>query len=144
MKIKTKYHGEVMIDQNEVIYFAQGIPGFLDEKEFIFLPFSDDGIYKILQSVTNPHLAFVSVNPFAFFPDYDFELDEQATNALELDTEKDIDLNVILTLNDSIEKTTANLQAPVLINRNKKLGKQVILVNSSYTTKHLLFSQDRG
>jgi flagellar assembly factor FliW len=38
-----------------------------------------------------------------------------------------------------MEKITANLQAPVIINTKQQLAKQVILMNTAYETKHRLF-----
>ncbi|MDX5476625.1 MAG: flagellar assembly protein FliW, partial [Bacillaceae bacterium] len=45
------------------------------------------------------------------------------------------------TVHEQFQETTANLQGPVVINVNKKLGKQVILTGTSYETKHKLFEQ---
>lgn len=140
MEINTKYHGKIQIEKKEVIQFEHGIPGFLEEKEFVILPFTNDGVFNILQSVGTPQLAFVVIQPFAFFWDYEFELDEQTVQSLQLQSEEDLLLYLILTLNENVEKTTANLKAPIIINKKKNLGKQVILNNTEYQTKHLLNS----
>ena len=140
MKIYTKYHGEIEIEEKNVVHFPQGIPGFIEEKEFILLPFSEDGIFKILQSIKETQIAFVVTNPFAFFKEYDFVLDDQPIQVLELTSEQDVDSYVILTLNEKIGQTTANLQAPIVINKKINRGKQVVLNKSNYTTKHLIFS----
>ncbi|MGG5255319.1 flagellar assembly protein FliW [Neobacillus sp. SM06] len=140
MKIYTKYHGEIEIEEKNIVHFPQGIPGFIEDKEFVLLPFSEDGIFKILQSIKETQIAFVVTNPFAFFKEYDFVLDDQTIQVLELTSEQDVDLYIILTLNEKIEKTTANLQAPVVINKKINRGKQVVLTNSNYTTKHFVFS----
>ncbi len=47
----------------------------------------------------------------------------------------------ILTIPEQIDKMTANLLGPIIINREDLIGKQVILNDSKYTTKHLLFKQ---
>ena len=44
---------------------------------------------------------------------------------------------VILTVRDPFEDSTANLQAPVILNMNNKLGKQYIMNTDQYTTRHL-------
>jgi len=139
MKIATKYHGQCEIEEKHIFVFEQGIPGFLDEKRFVLLPFAETPIV-ILQSVQTPELGFAMVNPFLYFPDYDFELDECSVSQLQLSAEKEVVVYVILTVADPFEKTTANLQAPVVLNSEKKLGKQVILTNTSYRTKHRLFA----
>ncbi|MFS0821621.1 flagellar assembly protein FliW [Bacillus sp. 1P02SD] len=141
MKIDTKYHGEVHIEESEIIKFANGIPGFLEEKSFVILPFGQDTGISVMQSVVNSQLAFVVTNPFFFYKEYDFMIDDQVVEQLQLDSEKDVTIYVILTVQDPFEKTTANLQAPVVINTKKQVGKQVILTNTSYQTKHSIFEK---
>ncbi|WP_417898900.1 flagellar assembly protein FliW [Bacillus haimaensis] len=141
MKIETKYHGVLEVSEQDVVTFPNGIPGFNEEKQFTVIPFSEDGEFQILQSVSTPELGFVVTNPFAFFSDYDFKLEEQTVEALELNAPEDVEVFTVLTVQETFTRTTANLQAPVVINRKKKLGKQVILTGSSYLTKHKLFQE---
>ncbi|WP_066322758.1 flagellar assembly protein FliW [Anoxybacteroides amylolyticum] len=143
MKLRTKYHGEVEVNGTDIFYFSNGIPGFLDEKQFVLLPIEDTP-FIILQSVKTPVLGFAMIDPFLYFPDYDIELDEQTIERLELSSERDVAVYVILTVADPFENTTANLQAPIVVNRAKKLGKQVILTNTPYRTKHRLFPEKAG
>jgi flagellar assembly factor FliW len=141
LKLETKYHGEHSIEEKEIIRFEMAIPGFDEEKEFVLLPFGDDSVFMILQSVLTPSLAFVIANPFHFFQKYDFNLDEQVVDSLQLSSEKDVAVYVILTVQDPFQKTTANLQAPIVINSEKKLGKQVILTKTDYGTRHSIFQE---
>lgn len=139
MKIATKYHGEIEIESTQVIHFNGGIPSFLEEKQFYILPFVDEGPFFIMQSIQTPSLAFVVVSPFEFFPNYELKLPDQIVEALEIDESKDVAAFVILTVQEPFQKTSANLQGPIVINNKKKLGKQVILSDSTYKTKHPLF-----
>jgi flagellar assembly factor FliW len=140
MKISTKYHGEIEINEKDIFHFEYGIPGFLDEKQFVLLPL-EDSPFVILQSVKTPELGFVMIDPFIYFKDYDFDLDEQSVAQLQLSSEKEVAVYVILTVADPFDNTTANLQAPIVLNCKKKLGKQVILTNTPYKTKHRLFPE---
>ncbi|WP_078378893.1 flagellar assembly protein FliW [Sutcliffiella halmapala] len=141
MKIETKYHGALVITDQDVISFPNGLPGFQEEKHFVVIPFSEEGMFQILQSINTPQLGFVMTNPFAFFPDYDFELEYQAIEVLKVNTPEDVEVYSILTVQDPFNKTTANLQAPIVINKASKLGKQLILTGTSYLTKHQLFDK---
>ncbi|MFD2442728.1 flagellar assembly protein FliW [Bacillus sp. CGMCC 1.16607] len=140
MKIQTKYHGEVQIDESKIIHFHQGIPSFLDEQQFFILPFADEGPFLIMQSVQTPSLAFVIVSPFDFFKAYSVKLTDQVIESLEIENQEDIVIFTILTIQEPFQNTTANLQGPIVINDANKLGKQVILSDSPYRTKHLLTS----
>ncbi|WP_186441844.1 flagellar assembly protein FliW, partial [Bacillus licheniformis] len=46
-----------------------------------------------------------------------------------------VEVMAILTIEEPFEKSTANLMAPIVVNRRKMLAKQVILHDSSYLTK---------
>lgn len=140
MKIETKYHGEYEVQQRQILHFAQGIPGFSEEKRFVLLPLEDTP-FVILQSVATPALGFAMIDPFLYFPDYDFELDDASIEQLELSSAKEVAVYVILTVADPFDQTTANLQAPIVLNQQKRLGKQVILTNTPYQTKHRLFPE---
>ncbi|MEK4443197.1 MULTISPECIES: flagellar assembly protein FliW [Niallia] len=144
VKIATKYHGEKEIQKKEVITFPQAIPGFPDEKEFVLLPLDEEGQFIVLQSVENQQLAFVLANPFTFFKEYDFTLEDYIVELLELESEKDVQVFSILTVQDPFEKTTANLQAPVVMNSKKNIAKQVILNEPNYNTKHPLFQKNKS
>lgn len=138
--IDTKYHGSLEIDDSEIIAFQHGIPGFVEEKHFVLIPFAEHTPFFILQSMATPSLAFVTADPFSFFPDYDFSLPDHVVEELMVESEKDVDVYVVLTVADPFEETTANLQAPLVIHHRKQKGKQIVLDGQDYGTKHLLVS----
>ena len=141
MKINTKYHGAVEIEENEILRFEKGIPGFPDEKQFVLIPLSDDDTFFVMQSLGKMELAFVISSPFSFFREYDFKLEESVVEELELGSEKEVSVFAILTVQDPFENTTANLQAPVIINLKNRKAKQVILHNEQFSTKHPIFEK---
>ncbi|MFC0297751.1 flagellar assembly protein FliW [Geobacillus jurassicus] len=140
MNIDTKYHGTMAVNEQDIIRFPHGLPGFADEKRFVLLPLADTP-FVILQSVDTPALGFVLIEPFSYFPAYEFELDEATVEQLGIESERDVAVYVILTVAEPFHETTANLQAPVVINVRKRTGKQVILTNTPYKTKHRLFPE---
>lgn len=142
MKVETKYHGEIEVNEQDVLSFPNGIPGFLEEKEFVLFPFADDTPFYMLQSTKNQSLGFVVTNPLLFFKDYDFTIPDQVVEQLKIESEKDIAVYSILTVQDPFEKSTTNLQGPVLINPKKQLGRQIILQDPNYQTKHALFKEN--
>ncbi len=148
MKIQTKYHGEITIEDSQIVHFENGLPGFLEEKKFVILPLTEDQVYLILQSVQTPAIAFVITNPFLFFKDYEFKLDDGIVEKLGIKDVNDVQVFNILTVQDPFEKTTINLQAPIVINVKNKHAKQVILNHENYTTREPLFQttqvKDKG
>lgn len=144
MRLTTKYHNEVEVKESEILHFEKGIPGFPDEKKFVVLPLNEDGSFSVMQSVETAGLALVIVDPFDFFKDYDFKLEDSVIEELGVESEKDVLVYSILTVEEPFEKTTANLQAPVVINKTNNKAKQVILVEEGYKTKHSLFEKVKG
>jgi flagellar assembly factor FliW len=141
MIINTKYHGEIEVKEDDVLNFEQGIPGFFDEKKFVILPLQENEWFHILQSVITPQLGFVVTDPFLFTKEYDFELDQGTVELLGFTTEKDVKILTILTMRETLNESTANLQAPIIINLANNKAKQVILNDTTYQTKHPIFAQ---
>lgn len=139
MKINTKYHGEKDIQEKDVLSFPAGLPGFEKENRFVLLDFPDNHVFFALQSVQTPELSFVVTDPFSFFLDYKIELDDAAVKTLDIEQPDDVALLLVLTVREPFEETTANLQAPIVINKNTKKARQLILTGTPYGTRHSLF-----
>ena len=139
-KVNTVRFGEIDVAEDKVVRFAEGLPAFEEEHEFVVIPYDEKSPYFFLQSLATPDLAFLMTVPYIFFPEYEFQLDDDVTKKLEINTPEDIILYTLLTIpNGDITKMTANLMAPVVINNNTLAAKQVVLEKSRYTTKHPLF-----
>ena len=139
-KINTARFGELNIQEDKIFQFADGLPAFEDEHRFIILPFDDDSPYSFLQSVETPELAFLMTVPFVFFPDYEFVLEDDVMAALAIKGSEDMQVYTLVTIpGGNIKEMTANLMAPVVINKETREAKQVVLDKSQYTTKHRLF-----
>ncbi len=145
MKLNTKHFGKIDIDETNIIKFPNGLYGFEDNKKFIIIDNPNEEVpFKWLQSIDNPDLAFVIVSPFVFKPDYDFTLKESVIKKLEIKEVKDVTVYNIVVIPEDINKMTANLAAPLIINVNKLLGKQIILDDNTYSHKHLIIQEKQN
>ena len=141
--IHTVRFGDLTIDEKSIVHFAQGIPAFEDEHDFVLIPYDEESPYLFLQSCTTPDLAFLMTDPYLFFKDYEFEIDDATEKKLGLEKPEDVAVYVLLTIpGGSIKDMTANLMAPVIINQNTLDAVQLVLEKSPYQTKHRLFQQD--
>ncbi|MBQ0140799.1 MAG: flagellar assembly protein FliW [Kurthia sp.] len=132
MKIQTKFLGEVTIDPTTIIEFPQGIPAFEDEKQFVLIPLAEKSPFIILQSVNTQSVGFMAAYPFDFKKDYAFDLEKVDEEKLEIDESDEVLVYSLLTLKDSLENSTMNLLAPIVINAQKKLGQQIVLSESAH------------
>ena len=144
MKLITKNFGEIEIEEQKIIDFPEGLLGFEKEKEFIIINNEDqESPFQWLQSIKNPDLTFVIINPFFVYPNYDIVIPKTAQEKLKIEDEKDVIIYSIVVVPEDIEKITANLIGPIIINIKKMLGKQVILDDDRYSTRHYIFKQNQ-
>jgi len=144
-KLNTTRFGEIEVEDKSIITFEHGIPAFEDERDFAVIPYDDDSPYLYLQSASTPELAFLMTDPFVFFPDYSFELDDANMEALGVTKDDDVLVCSLITVPASgIPNMTTNLLAPIVINKSNMKAKQVVLEKTNYTTKHRLFPENKG
>ncbi|HWR45786.1 flagellar assembly protein FliW [Sporomusa sp.] len=141
MLIQSTRFGQIEIIDNELIRFPHGIPGFTNEHAFAFLPYQPDSPFAFLQSVTDPDLTFVIVEPFSFFQDYSFTLDEEILLELKLSNDNPPRIFNIVRIPEKIDEMTANLIAPIIVNWKTRSAKQIVLEKPVYTVRHRLFPQ---
>ncbi|WP_413088207.1 flagellar assembly protein FliW [Terribacillus sp. 179-K 1B1 HS] len=134
MKIETKYFGKMTINEEKIIRFEKGLPGFYDEKTFVLIDFPDNPVFQILQSTTTAVVAFVVASPYRFQMDYTFDLSEQTKEDLGITKPEEVKILSILTLRDPFIDSTINLQAPLVINAESLIGEQIIL-NDRFSTR---------
>ncbi|MBQ5919783.1 flagellar assembly protein FliW [Anaerovibrio slackiae] len=144
-KINTLRFGELEIEEQDVVRFADGIPAFEDEHEFVVLPYEEGTPYMFLQSMMTPELAFLMTDPFVFFSDYSFELDDENMEKLAINSMDDVLVCTLISVPRSgVADMTTNLLAPVVINRHTMQARQIVLEKTQYTTKHRLFPEKKG
>ena len=143
MKIQTKYLGEIEINKDQIISFPKGLLGFEEHKEFVILGIQGNELFKFLQDIHHEYISFLLINPWDFFKDYDIELPDDKLENISIDPEGNNKMGIysIVTMGDDLQNSTCNLLAPIVINLEDKKGKQFILNNSPYTTKHRLFPE---
>ncbi|MGG4481032.1 flagellar assembly protein FliW [Paenibacillus illinoisensis] len=124
----------------ETYTFHKGILGFEELKSFDLQ--QHDEVFSLFSSVEEPAVAFVAVNPFDFHLDYEFELSPENIEDLGVTNPGDVEVRCIVTLHDKIQNATANLLAPIVFNKQKRFGKQIVLQNTEYKTKHALWREE--
>ena len=142
MQIDTKPYGTIEIDERQVIDFPKGILGFEDLKKFALLDSQQEPFYW-LQSMDDKSIAFVLIQPFIFKPEYTPDpVESELVDAKITNIKSDnILIFTIVTIPEDHTKMTANLQGPILINRDEKLGIQIISTNPRWRVKHFILDE---
>ena len=142
MQITTKHLGEVQFEEANIITFSDGLPGFEEEKEYIIILSGDPELpFHYLQSIKNEDIAFIITNPFLFKENYDFELTDEVVEILKINDPSEISIYAITNIPDSVDKTSINLTAPIVINNTINQGMQIILKDYEFI-KYFIFTSD--
>lgn len=138
MIIDTKFSGQIEINDEDIIYFEDGLLGFEDVKKYVVTNLDEDTPFRSLQSIEKSEVAFIVINPWDIFLDYEIDIDDNELLPLgEVDI-KNFMLYTLVTITEN--RITANLIGPVIINVNSHKGKQIVLYKSNYTTRHDIIS----
>jgi flagellar assembly factor FliW len=141
MLVKTKVFNEVEIDISSKVVFADGIPGFKDLKEYVLIKQDDETDFSYLQSLENEGICFIVVPPAILVGNYDIEISDDTVKKLNIEKPEDVELYTILTIPEDIRAMTANLKAPILINRKNNKAVQEILEDDKYSIKHRVIKE---
>jgi flagellar assembly factor FliW len=144
MRVETERFGALEVDSEAIIEIIEGLYGFEHAKRFCIIDHDGRASFRWLQCLDAPALAFVVINPYDFFANYEVELDDQEAEAIELRTPDDAVILNLVTLGATPADATANLVGPIILNAKNRKAKQVVLANQAYTTKHRLLPELNG
>jgi len=142
MKLDTKPFGIINIDDKQKISFDKGILGFENIKEYALLN-ANQWPFFWLQAIEVPDLAFVLIDPVIFRTDYVPDVDNSDLAELELKPEEKDKMLVfaIVTVPADPKKMTANLQGPIIINKELRIGRQLITLNKKWQVRHYIMDE---
>jgi flagellar assembly factor FliW len=139
----TKYHGEMDYDEQATLYFAHGLFGF--DGETRFLPIEQPALRPLvfLQSLTTPDLCFISLPVFVVDKEYSLSIDPADLEAVGLPPGRppQIGTDILCLAIVCIQQggpTTANLLAPVVVNRKNSLAIQAVSLNRKHSHQALI------
>ena len=140
MQCRSTRFGVSEVPSESVLTFPSGILGFPDCRRYVILDHDTDAPFKWLQSLDEPGLAFVILDPASFHPEYTVQVPNEALLEVKGGDNDELVVSVLLTIPSSDPTgITANLRGPLLMNPRTKLCKQLIL-SDSYPTRFPLFA----
>lgn len=140
MTAMTKPFGEIEVDERQKISFPHGLLGFETLQSFVLLDASQPPFYW-LQSLDEPDIAFVMIDPTVFKPDYGPDVPPEDLEEIGADGNEEPLVLTIVTIPEQQELMTANLQGPIIVNRQTKIGRQAITRNPRWKVKHFILQE---
>jgi len=140
VKVATKAYGLIDVDERQKIIFPHGLLGFETLKDYLLLDAERQPFYW-LQSMDEEQVAFILVNPFLFRPDYEVNISNEELAEIHLHSPEKALIFSIVTIPSDEGPMTANLQGPLVINRDNRTGKQAVLSDTRWRTKHDIMAE---
>lgn len=124
MQIQTSRFGPVDIEPEDILLFSSGLYAFETHRHWVLLADAANPAVAWLQSLSDPEVALALVSPRRFVPGYQVRLARNQLTPLELAA---LDQAFVLTiLSKHHGAVTVNLKAPVIINLDRRIGRQVV------------------
>ena len=124
MLISTSRFGTVAVKPEDLFAFPHGLIGLEHCRRWALLSEAENDAVGWLQSETEPDTAVAVISPRRFLPDYQIRVNRGQLAPLELTgVDQAFVLNVLA---KNSGRLTVNLKAPLIINLNRRLGRQVI------------------
>ena len=129
--------GIFTVNVRDVVHFADGLPGFEQNRKFVLLSSPELAPLHVLHHVDGPAASFLAVDPRMVFANYRTVL--SGTDRIRLGGgDERAFLWLALVTMDAGQGPSVNLRAPIVINPGSMLGFQVMPHNSLYPLRHPL------
>ena len=125
----------VAIEADDILHFPAGLAGLEDCRHWVLLADARTTRSGWLQSTSRPEIALAVVTPRRFVPDYQVRVDRAELAPLAILQLQDAKVLVIVGKNE--RSITLNLKAPLVINLDRRLGRQVV-ANNDYPVQYEL------
>ena len=142
MKVNTRIFGEIEVDEDKLIQFANGIVGFPELKDFALIYDEEKGTdsdVRWMQSIQEPNFAIPVIDPLAIKPDYNPVVEDELLNSVGEINPAELLVLVTITVPKEITQMSINLRAPIVINAAVKKACQIIVEGEDYPVKFPIY-----
>lgn len=126
-------------DEQNIIYFKEGILGFEDIHEYLLYHEDDNNIIWSLQAAGSDIPSFIVVDPYTVLSSYNPQLSKQQLEFFGEADSSNLCFLAIAVIKPELTDSVINLKAPIVIDINTKEAKQIILEDSEYPIRYRLF-----
>jgi len=137
MIVQSDRFGSIEVDATDVLAFPGGIIGFPRESEFILVRKTDSQVIGWLQSTKTSYLTLPVVSAHVLAPQFpDVPLEDYAERAGLGNSCEELAVLAVLSAPPG-QPATVNLMAPIIVNATTRLGAQVMIEGTRFSTREL-------
>jgi flagellar assembly factor FliW len=129
LKLKSK---------DAIIHFEEGLIGFSEFKDFVLMENDSLAPFRLLQSLESPEVGFLVLEASTLVNNYYDLVPSREWESLGVTDRIKPLAFVIVVVGSTPESSTGNFQAPLLVNYEKMVGKQIILTDSGFSVRQPL------
>lgn len=138
----TTRFGPFTIDEEAVLSFPRGIPGFETHTEWVIAG-DDEAPIKWLQSLSDGDVALPVARPAAIMDEYSPRFADEDLEEVRQGSDEGLILLLVLSIPEGRPwEMTANLRAPIVLQHIRRVGRQIICLNEDYPLGARVFSDE--
>ncbi|MDR1483100.1 MAG: flagellar assembly protein FliW [Synergistaceae bacterium] len=142
IKLASTRFGVLEVDDDDIIRFPAGIPGFENRHSWILVG-DDDNAIMWIQSTDEGSLALPVVTPDTIKSDYNAKIPREFLDLIGNVNMEDIAILIVVTIPPGRPwDMTANLRSPIVINRQSRVAVQSIALNEEYDFRYRVLEED--
>ena len=124
MQIQTTRFGFLEVEADAILTFPTGLLGLENCRHWVLLADAHNEALGWLQSTSRPDIALAVVSPRRFVPYYQLRVARSELTPLALRDIKEAEVLAIVGRHE--QAMTLNLKAPLVLNLEQRLGRQVV------------------
>jgi len=133
--INTARFQSVKVQPEKVFSFPQGLIGFESHRDFLLIERNNKSQFLWLQSLSNPDLCFLVIDPKKVMDSFNPEISQEDRLSIEAKNGDVVSFLSLVLVDESHENISVNLKSPIALNREKKVGRQIILDDERYPVR---------
>lgn len=127
MQIETTHLGILEVAEGQLLEFPEGLIGLPDLRRFALVEDEERAPFQWLQSLDDPSLAFVVIEPKWMVPDIEIEIADDAARLIEISRPEEAAALAIVTIPEEASQMTANLKGPIVFGLKSRRAAQIVL-----------------
>lgn len=125
-------------NKNTIIHFDEGLIGFSECRDFQLMENESIAPFHLLQSAEKKEVGFMVLDPSIIMSDYYKRIPAREWDSIGLSPKDRLLAFVICIIGPSPKDSTGNLQAPLIVNYQKMIGRQLILTEAGLSVRQPL------